>query len=548
MELDRRSFLKGALATGTLAAASGALAACSPSGGGEAGGGAPAEGGGAPVAATDYKAKPEPISADQIAETLEADVVVVGAGIAGSSAALQASKNGAKVIVLQKEAGVISNGMGFGAYGTQMQKDAGQDWDVEEEINRWMRESEYRSDRKLVHRWAEFSGPVLDEMVALAANDEASQPILYDPAFNVVYPDPWNFAYSGGIVFLGSGGTIRICELQLEAAEANGTEVYYSTPAKQLLVDESGKVTGVVAQKEDGSYVQVNAAKGVVLAAGDYGNNPDFRKEYMPHVEGLESAYMAKSNQGDGHLMGLWVGAQMQKGPHAGNIHYDPALPPAPSVAGSGCPWLWVNFNGERFCNEDCSYGQIYAQAMNQPEFMHYQVFDDNFAADVEAGKMGEGNNKNGPFPGFGMAFIQPQIEEGLVLSADTIEDLAAQMNVPADALVATVARYNELVELGVDEDFGKQAARLTAIVKAPFHAILRKPSLLCSLGGLVINENMEVLDDSGAVIPGLWAAGNNSGNWFGGLEHPMVIPGMSLGRAAVTGYLAGLSAAGVTY
>ncbi|MDR2377891.1 MAG: FAD-dependent oxidoreductase [Bifidobacteriaceae bacterium] len=540
--VSRRAFLSGA---GALSVGVGAVAlsACSPS--------QPSDNTTAPTAQaspSDYKAKPDPIPEDQIAETLEADVVVVGAGVAGSNAALMAAKSGARVIVLQKEAGVIANGAGFGAYGTQMQKDTGQEWDVEEEINRWMRESEYRSDRKLVHLWAQFSAIAVDQLVELCKDDEECQPILYDPAWQVVYPDPWNFAYSGGVVFLGPGGMVRVCEVVLENAQANGAEVYYSTPAKQLLQDDSGKVTGVIAQREDGSYIRVNAKNGVVLAAGDYGNNPDFRSEYMPHIEGLESAYMVKSNQGDGHLMGLWAGAQMQKGPHAGNIHYDPALPPAPSVAGSGCPWLWVNLLGERFCNEDCSYGQIYAQAMNQPEFMHYQVFDDNFAADVEAGRMGEGNNKNGPFPGFGMAFIQPQIESGDVLTADTIEELAEKMEVPADALVATVARYNELYDLGLDEDFGKQAGRLTAIRQAPFHAILRKPSLLCSLGGLVINEKMEVVDDQGVAIPGLWAAGNNSGNWFGGLEHPMVIPGMSLGRAAVTGYLAGLSAAGQTY
>jgi fumarate reductase flavoprotein subunit len=543
--LSRRTFLSGAgvLSAGVAVTAVTGLSACTPSPqNGSAN--APADG----TALTDYKTKLAPIPESEITQTLETDVVVVGAGIAGSNAALMASKSGVGVIVLQKEAGVISNGMGFGAYDTQMQRETGQDWDVEEEINRWMRESEYRSDRKLVHRWAEFSGIVLDQMIDLCKDDEACQPILYDPAWQVVYPDPWNFAYSGGIVFLGAGGTVRVCEVLLENAEANGAKVYYSTPAKQLITDSSGKVTGVIAQKEDGSYIKITAKNGIVLAAGDYGNNPDFRKEYMPHIEGLESAYMATSNVGDGHLMGLWVGAQMQKGPHAGNIHYDPALPPAPSVAGSGCPWLWVNLNGERFCNEDCSYGQIYAQAMNQPEFMHYQVFDDNFAADVEAGRMGEGNNKNGPFPGFGMAFIQPQIESGDVLSANTIEELADKMDIPAAALVATVTRYNELYDLGVDEDFGKQPARLTAIKQAPFHAVLRKPSLLCTLGGLVINENMEVIDDTGAVIPGLWAAGNNSGNWFGGLEHPMVIPGMSLGRAAVTGYLAGLSAAGKTY
>ena len=161
---------------------------------------------------------------------------------------------------------------------------------------------------------------------------------------------------------------------------------------------------------------------------------------------------------------------------------------------------------------------------------------------------MGQGNQKNGPFPGFGMEFIDEYIENGEVLSADTLDELAEKMGVPADAFKATVERYNELNDLGEDLDFGKQAARLTYIKDAPFYAICRQPRLLCALGGLVINDRMEVLDEQRKPIPNLYACGNNSGDWFGGLEHPMVIPGMSLGRAVVTGHLAALSALGESY
>lgn len=176
------------------------------------------------------------------------------------------------------------------------------------------------------------------------------------------------------------------------------------------------------------------------------------------------------------------------------------------------------------------------------------QVFDANYKADVQAGKMGEGNQKNGPFPGFGMEFIDGYIESGAVLQGQTLAELAEKMGVPADALEATVARYNELFDMQCDVDFGKQAGRLTAIKEPPFYAICRQPRLLCALGGLVIDANMRVIDNDNKVIPNLFACGNNSGNWFGGLEHPMVIPGMSLGRAVVTGHLAGLSALGVEY
>ena len=134
------------------------------------------------------------------------------------------------------------------------------------------------------------------------------------------------------------------------------------------------------------------------------------------------------------------------------------------------------------------------------------------------------------------------------MLSANTLEELAEKMGVPAETFKATVARYNELVDKGQDVDFGKQAARLTYVKDAPFYAICRQPRLLCALGGLVVNDRMEVLDEVQAPIPHLYACGNNSGEWFGGLEHPMVIPGMSLGRAVVTGHLAALSALGKDY
>ena len=538
-DLSRRSFLAGAGLVGVGAVAG--LAGCAP----QASSSEP-EGRGQEQADGDWRTPPDPIT--DIAETIDADVVVIGAGVSGCNAAYTAAESGAHVVVLQKEATCIANGMGVGAYGTTMQKERGDDWDVEEELNRWARESENRSNRKLVHRWAEYSGEVVDRMVRLCTGHENCEPILYDPGADTEYPDAWNFAYSGGVVFLGADQMKGVAQVITDEAEKLGTDVHYSTPAVQLVRDGDGPVTAVIAQREDGSYLQVNAAKGVILAAGDYGADPDLRKEFMPHIEGLQKAYCTDTNTGDGHKMGTWVGAAMQKAPHAGNIHYDPGMPPSSSASGSGCPWLWVNLNGERFCNEDMSYGQIYAQGMNQPQFIHFQVFDANYKADVQAGKMGQGNQKNGPFPGFGMEFIDEYIENGEVLSADTLEGLAEKMGVSADAFKATVERYNELNDLGEDLDFGKQAARLTYIKDAPFYAICRQPRLLCALGGLVINDHMEVLDEQHRPIPNLYACGNNSGDWFGGLEHPMVSPGMSLGRAVVTGHLAALSALGESY
>ncbi len=503
----------------------------------------------------------ETLGDDQIAETIDCDVCVVGAGMAGVNAAWAAAQTGAKVVVLQKDSKAFTHGGGIGAYGTTLQKNLGAeaDFDPEEEITRWMRESEYRSDRALVHRWVEFSGMVLDRICMAIEQDDSEglEPFyMYDPGYGTEYPDQWNYAYSGGIVMgatdpsetesNGIGHMDRIAEIILNAAVKEGAEVRFNTPGVQLVQEEAGaRVVGVIGLNEDGSYVKVNAAKGVVLAAGDYGHNQAMKDLLMPHIKGMGVCYTKDTNTGDGHIMGMRLGAQLQLAPHAGNMHYDPGVAPAHNVGGSGCPWLFVNTDGNRFCNEDASYGQLYAQDMNQPGLVHWQVFDSKYKQEVEAGMMGQGNQKNGPFPGFGMAYIDDAIEKGYVLKADSIEELAELMEVPAENLTSTVERYNKMYDQGKDEDFAKQVGRLTSIREAPYYAILRQATLLCALGGLVINKDMEVIDMDHNPIPGLYACGNNSGNWFGGLEHPMVIPGMSLGRATTTGYLAGMAATG---
>ena len=122
-------------------------------------------------------------------------------------------------------------------------------------------------------------------------------------------------------------------------------------------------------------------------------------------------------------------------------------------------------------------------------------------------------------------------------------------MGVPADALTATVERYNELCDYDgkYEPDFGKSMICMTKIEKAPFYAILRAPHVLCALAGLEVDENYHVLDEKGEPIEGLWAAGNNSGDYFGGLYQLMGIGGMSNGRAFLSGRIAAKRICGVT-
>ena len=489
----------------------------------------------------DYKAVPAPISDDEVVETLEADIVVIGGGISGAVAAATAVEAGNNVVVFQKAATALSHGSGAAAWNSKAQQEVGADFDPWEAVTEWTRQGENRADLNLIKAWIYNSGPTMDWATALTNDVEGVGPVNMIYLADMEYPDQHNRCYP--TVHMWTGEMQALAQWLLDYAEQNGADIRYRTPAVQLARDEGsgGRVSTVFAQGEEG-YLKAIAADGIILAAGDYGNNPDMRAEYLPHAEGLKSAYTQPDiNTGDGQLMGIWVGGSMQPSPHCSNIHYDPPID-VPDIGGSGIPWLFVNKNGKRFCNEDMQYGQLYAQDMNQPDHLHFQVFDDNFRTDWE--DMGSGMMKKEP-PVDIVASIEAGVENGDVYVGDTIEELAQTMGVPSDALAETVERYNQLCDAGYDDDYGKQAGRLKAVRKAPFYAVARKPGVLCTLNGIVTDAECRALDAERNVIDGLFAVGNCQGNFFGGLEHQMVIPGMSLGRAMTTGRIAALVATG---
>jgi fumarate reductase flavoprotein subunit len=142
---------------------------------------------------------------------------------------------------------------------------------------------------------------------------------------------------------------------------------------------------------------------------------------------------------------------------------------------------------------------------------------------------------------------VQGAINRGLILQANTLEELAQRMGVPSRAFLATVERYNELARMGKDLDFGKHPSRLTTIEKPPFYAAKTGAALLATLSGLKVNTRLQVLDTEGNVIPGLYAAGNASGGFFAN-DYPITMPGLSHGRALTFGRLAGLNAAAETW
>ncbi|MGI6105286.1 MAG: FAD-binding protein [Raoultibacter sp.] len=537
ISVSRRSFIGvGGLAAAGLAASS--LVACSSGSSSSS-----SSSSSAAASATDYKAPPEAIADSDIKETIETEILVIGGGISGAVATATAAEEGKDVVVLQKAETAVSHGGGAAAWNSKAQQELGDDYDPWEAVIAWTRQGENRADLDLLKTWIYNSGPTMDWCMALTNDIEGVGPVLTGLNKGMDYPDYHNFAYP--TVHMWMGQMQALAQWLLDYAEGLGNaKVHYSTPAVQLIRenDNTGRVVGAIAQNESGEYIKVEAKNGVILAAGDYGNNAEMRAEYLPHVEGLQSAYTRPDiNTGDGQLMGMWIGGFMQLAPHCSNIHYDPPID-VPDVGGSGMPWLFVNKNGKRFCNEDMEYGQLYAQDMNQPDYMHFQVFDDNYRTDWAA--MGSGMMKKEP-PVDIVESTEKAVASGDAFRADTIEELAKMMEVPADELEKTITRYNQLCDAGMDDDYGKQASRLKPIRVAPFYAVRRKPGILCTLNGIITNGDYQALDEERNVIEGLYVVGNCQGNYFGGLEHQMIIPGMSLGRAMTTGRVAALLASG---
>jgi fumarate reductase flavoprotein subunit len=321
-----------------------------------------------------------------------------------------------------------------------------------------------------------------------------------------------------------------------------GVDIRYQTPAVQLIRQQNGRVTGVIARDKAGNYVQFNARKAVILSTGDYGNNPWMMEEYCSFAAEVardHNIYMTRNqdlldapepiNVGDGHQMAMLVGAVMEPAPHAPMSHA--------TVGPSGAnAFLRVNIDGERYENEDVPAQSSANSLVRQPEKRVWQVFDSKW--ETELSKMGVGLGT------FYEAndMIRAQVEE-MTVKADTIEKLARKMEVPVATFKATVDRYNELARLGRDLDYGKRPDRLTTIDKPPFYAGIIEQHILVVLGGLMTNTSFQPLDKNRKVIPGLYLTGNTVGNRFA-VDYPTMCAGLSHGFAWMTGRLTGLSAA----
>ncbi len=505
--------------------------------------------------APSFMKAPALIKDNEIASVLEADVIIVGAGMAGLCAANSAAEDGAKVIVLEKTANVNFRGYDYGAVNSKVQKESGCTIDPVMITREMMRYAGYKNNQRVVMKWVNESGKVndwllnmalqsgckiqhiwqRDEMVAEGATlpTMPSMTFVLEPTEEAIQKAPKGMI--GGKPVIAMAWTLQ------SSAEKKGVEIHFNTPAVQLVRENNntGKVTAVIAKNKDGKYIQYRGKKGIILCAGDYGNDTEMLQYYIPSSESVKiNLYPSKANTGDGQKMGMWIGAAMDEAPHA-PMYFDFGMVDAPGLADSVMrqPWLGLNIEGDRYGNEDLPYAYISNSVRQEPEYTKWNVWDSKWPK--EAPTFHQTACKSLKSVYHDPKRLEQLIKDEVVKSANTLEELAQKMNIPADKLKASITRYNALAKKGFDEDFYKRQDCMTTIEQPPFYAAHISIALLVTLGGLKINESMQVLDKNKKIIPGLYAAGNTSGSFYAN-DYCVTVMGNSHGRAYTFGYLAG--------
>ena len=289
----------------------------------------------------------------------------------------------------------------------------------------------------------------------------------------------------------------------------NGGKIMVETSAEELIV-ENGRVVGVKASQPNGTKVILHAKNGVVLASGGFGANTKMLQQYNTYWANIPDDVKTTNSPaitGDGIKMGEEVGADLVgmgfsqmmpvSDPKTGALFSGLIVPPA--------DFVFVNQQGKRFVNEYES-RDVLSQAALENGGLFYII------ADEEIKKLALNTSPEQ---------IEREIADGTILKADTLEELAEKINVDPQTLVETIDKYNSYVDAGHDPEFNKTAFNKKVEV-APFYATPRKPAVHHTMGGLKIDTETRVLDTEGNIIPGLYAAGEvaggiHAGNRLGG-------------------------------
>ena len=507
------------------------------------------------------------IGDDEITQTYETEILVIGCGTGGMFTMASAAEEGAKVIGIDRFPTGVGIRDDLGAIDSRYQKEWGTKIDKFDYITMATQYAAGHIKQDLVKLWADKSGSVIDwygdrlaeRGVELWHESGDSE----DKARYEHFPTGHSPRWAGSDD--GTGETLDGNKVLYDYALSLGAEFHYSTKMIKL-VKEDGKVTGCIAENENGEYVKYVASKGTVVCTGGYSLNYEMMDALQPwNLRIIGRNGSEPGAYGDGIKACLWAGAKMDE-THSMMMFDRCALRPdqetGPETAKAGDngffwmgsqPWLKINADGERFFNESGTYeGSLHADEYNKGH-VHYSLFDSNWTTYVQQFQMHgcsrlvpfeNGADPNIPYQAIENGMLPGLIENGFVIQADTIEELAEGLGLPADKVKATVDHYNELAYAGEDTDYGKEQHRLTPVDTAPFYGAKNTGYVLCTMDGIQIDTNMNAIDTEGNLIPGLYVNGNDSGGYFAN-TYPNLSTGMACGRTVTFGYLVGKYLAG---
>ena len=513
---------------------------------------------------TDWLGKEPDIDEAAITETVDTDILIVGAGNGGMFAAAYAAANGLNFRVIEQNANVQDTRHWYGAIDSAAAKEAGEKpADRAKLLSEISRYASGKCDQRVVKTWINESAAMHDFMRSILEDkygwtcDFTSGAEAAWPAENAEHNTDYLFpVQEHNYMASESASGLPRNELLLQYIQELGYDVDFKTSLAKLEKNSDGRITGIIAQStEDDHFIRYNANKGVLLACGGFPGNPYMMEQLDPLGTSVTTACSySPSDKGYGIRAAMWAGANLDK--EAAPMLFDRGIV-APGVDGGYVdsdtafggkafpgtirqynpgtqPFLKVNRNGERFANESSPYNDIVYAAAHQPGRVYAQICDANILEDAKRfHTIGcSAQTRNG-----GEKYIQGKMDEaieaGALFKCDTLDELADKMGFTGaakDTFLATVERYNELYDKQNDEDFGKPAYRLSAIRTAPFYGCWLGASLLTTEQGIAINEKGQALDTNNQPMEGLYITGDMSGSFFAN-NYPCLMAGVAMGR-----------------
>ena len=514
--------------------------------------------------ANDWLGTEPDIDETAITETVDTDILIVGAGNGGMFAAAYAAANGLNFRVIEQNANVQDTRHWYGAVDSAAAKEAGEPaTDKAKLLSEISRYASGKCDQRVVKTWINESAAMHDFMRSILEDkygwvcDFTSGSEAAWPAENAEHNTDYLYPVQehNYMASESASGTPRN-ELLLQYIQELGYDVDFKTSLAKLEKNSDGRITGIIAQStEDDHFIRYNANQGVLLACGGFPGNPYMMEQLDPLGTSVTTACSySPADKGYGIRAAVWAGANLDKeaapmlfdrgivapGVDAGYVDSDSAFggkafPGKIRQYNPGTqPFLKVNRNGERFANESSPYNDIVYAAAHQPGRVYAQICDANILEDAKRfHTIGcSAQTRNG-----GEKYIQGKMDEaieaGALFKCDTLDELADKMGFTGaakDTFLATVERYNELYDKQNDEDFGKPAYRLSAIRTAPFYGCWLGASLLTTEQGIAINEKGQALDTNNQPMEGLYITGDMSGSFFAN-NYPCLMAGVAMGR-----------------